>query len=1440
MSFENREESILNESSSDQDIEDQLEQEHYTPDSEIEDQNENDAYDNDSDESDSAKDKETQRLTNIRNMTRTTDHVTDAEQALKSQILILCSALGGVDTSVEDGEYLLGTDALACLKDLKRWIKAVDDATNNWNVASACHDNGLIPNDLIPILIQFSARNTDSNYTSILLSTLELLVALTRPLMLDIEKATPARYDLYIKLKKAHIVYKDRLLNYKNGKALKAVVSLTLPILALEKRKRVNRDTIILNLCLNFFRNIIRIEPAEMTVSMKKTSSKTQQVTDNMPLGVSKDDISFNSLISSFKKNKVLTFIQTITAGLGSEFEESILAPVCLDCYFYLSYSLDPEVVIGNANNSSTIKPTAKSQPQQTKVTTSSMLQDLVNQEKEMKKKLMSKGMSRHANFGTLLSIRQGDENSMTLSGQDKLLNTDLIEQIDDNKSKKTAASRGVINRGESTRSDFDTKLDNNKKKTLDVSSAIVLKKFWTDFVNSGFGPSMRVLRKHLAGNSDNGSAFLLFHYFYVLSWTLKLERLKRETSIDGSECTRFGYLQEALSEETVLFLLRTLPQYVQQREHNLLRVSVNCFTELMLSITDMHRLDIKKLKNIEPHEVEEIEMYNQAAEGLLRTIFSNQEDIEILFIIPQNAHRYSLGFANDMIEYTHILMKVLKYLSELKTPLAIGKKKRKTNKSLYTEDHPFSDSEKEDSEDEFPEDTIKRNLLYDSARFREYEARLLHERIVNLYVFVFSRFTELSEKQFRRCLSYFNKILLKKHTHFLKLVRLDFMLVLHDIRDCNFSAGTMKDLGKLLSYFMHTFESLSKKTGSLFFELLSTSQEQDLRLRAYLQTGEVTSLKDKEPPKRGADYHFATDISYSHKISILVSALVYADKGYLLDFVVENLSKSKDIKAAWINHDLQEEMYNVGFSNTVTSHSIPMESAHNKDIIRNGVYRLLLETIGFQINVETGNGATLPSEITIDHIDLTMNQIKESKEAPLEEYEYTNELIKDQLNHKTSIDADGYRSSGENEEDRYESDSYRNGVDDLGSDTGANDIDQLDIMEARLENSENRVKGKALKKRRRRVAAASDSEADDPVSGGSNQNKKKKKKRSKHNAPAMHDDVEKPSKSKAAEAGNAHLSSKYVVDDDMSDEDQDKLFFERELRLQQLMRQNGGQKISLEQYQSIFSENFSSTTGYEDTFEGLDDDESPEESAAPKSTQLSNERVAASDLDDDDDDDDSSDEDTVSNKEKVVAQRGSDVESDVQDEDDDNSDASTGKATLKVAISNEKVDDSDIDNDEDSDEEIRAPSAAKKLAESDSEESDEEIRAPSAAKKLAEIESDDSDEEMLAPSAAGKLAESGSEDSDEEVRAPSAAKKLAQNESDDSDEEMPTPSVAGKVAGIEPEEADEHILAPEKHTEIESDESDDDMNVPSLTTFLMESEAEDSDSEDKIQSTAK
>ncbi len=63
--------------------------------------------------------------------------------------------LGGTGAD-EDGRYILGDDALGCLKDLKKWLKLHDEKANRLDVARCLAEANLLSGDLLPILAAWS------------------------------------------------------------------------------------------------------------------------------------------------------------------------------------------------------------------------------------------------------------------------------------------------------------------------------------------------------------------------------------------------------------------------------------------------------------------------------------------------------------------------------------------------------------------------------------------------------------------------------------------------------------------------------------------------------------------------------------------------------------------------------------------------------------------------------------------------------------------------------------------------------------------------------------------------------------------------------------------------------------------------------------------------------------------------------------------------------------------------------------------------------------------------------------------------------------------------------------------------------------------------------------------------------------------------------------
>ena len=112
---------------------------------------------------------------------------------------------------------------------------------------------------------------------------------------------------------------------FNNGQLLKAAIRLVLPTIAKSRIDREPRDNQILKLVLYLIRNLLAIEPANLSISNKSRKGASVTASD-LPLGVTQDDISINNVLSVFKKNKVLMLLLTISGSLGTEFDRTCLA----------------------------------------------------------------------------------------------------------------------------------------------------------------------------------------------------------------------------------------------------------------------------------------------------------------------------------------------------------------------------------------------------------------------------------------------------------------------------------------------------------------------------------------------------------------------------------------------------------------------------------------------------------------------------------------------------------------------------------------------------------------------------------------------------------------------------------------------------------------------------------------------------------------------------------------------------------------------------------------------------------------------------------------------------------------------------------------------------------------------------------------------------------
>jgi replication fork protection complex subunit Tof1/Swi1 len=80
----------------------------------------------------------------------------DLDQSLRDSVTGLVSALGGIDLSLPNRPYVLGDDALGCLKDLKKWVKFYG-SSGKLDALRCIAETNLVSLDICQILGQFKA-----------------------------------------------------------------------------------------------------------------------------------------------------------------------------------------------------------------------------------------------------------------------------------------------------------------------------------------------------------------------------------------------------------------------------------------------------------------------------------------------------------------------------------------------------------------------------------------------------------------------------------------------------------------------------------------------------------------------------------------------------------------------------------------------------------------------------------------------------------------------------------------------------------------------------------------------------------------------------------------------------------------------------------------------------------------------------------------------------------------------------------------------------------------------------------------------------------------------------------------------------------------------------------------------------------------------------------
>ena len=205
----------------------------------------------------------------------------DRRAILKPVIGHVVDALGGFD-----GEsYKMGDEVNGCLKDLKKlWRK--DDTDDERTVARLFWEMRLLPNDLVPILLETAGKGLVEDKRAI--SCADLMTAMTWPIDLaeelkeldeELDKGTD-----YTQLMQSHLHYKMALL--KPG-VIQALFGIVLSPLAKGPKERKERDSQIINVVLHLIRNLAFIKDLPANSHLSPDQAEFSNLQSKLTLALS-------------------------------------------------------------------------------------------------------------------------------------------------------------------------------------------------------------------------------------------------------------------------------------------------------------------------------------------------------------------------------------------------------------------------------------------------------------------------------------------------------------------------------------------------------------------------------------------------------------------------------------------------------------------------------------------------------------------------------------------------------------------------------------------------------------------------------------------------------------------------------------------------------------------------------------------------------------------------------------------------------------------------------------------------------------------------------------------------------------------------------------------------------------------------------------------------
>ncbi|KAL8791623.1 MAG: hypothetical protein Q9195_005772 [Heterodermia aff. obscurata] len=873
---------------------------------------------------------------------------------VRAYVYSLVSALGGTGAD-EDGKYLLGDDALACLKDIKKWLKLYDEKSNRLDVARCLAEANLVNGDLLEILAAWPEEATDDKLKSkISLACLELLVPLTWPIDKSEMQMTVNHHRHVPYLQLAQTEYKRRIIQH-DALILRTATRIVLPSIALPQEERTSRDEGIIKLLLYFLRNVAMISAPP-----------------NLPIEGSEGEVSRSATIEAFHKQEVLALLLTIASNMGEDFNTQ--DTVILEVLFHLLKGVDVEKLFMDK--------------EQMAASNSDELKSLLKKEANMHRSYARNAPTRHNRFGTMIWVKRDNARGMSaVSGQDVLTDAqNTLTKMDQSKKWNKPKQRSKDTDQSSDRFDLPIPLDS--------SATHHLRCFVEEFLDSSFNPLFSHIRRAIEREADRVLEAHTQQFFYLVSWFLEAERVRRRKKAEALkkstgpaskittdfEADSFALIASVLNQETFILLNRFMQDRLDMKSWRDVNAGTRALTQILLIVQEMTQSPVEEDQEI--------------AENIQNRIFYEETTHDRIIAILRGYKDQGFGYLDCSTELAHVFLRMLERYSRENVDLQVRSRRRarKSKKAAARQRGDEANAEDDENASEMEEaveaERVSRERKFDFTRFA---AKFMNQACIDTFVAFTKYYKDLSSEQLKRAHRFFYRVAFKQELSVI-LFRLDIISLFYRMikgpQGLDSGGSTYREWEELVRQLIKRLIKKMAQRPEMVVELLFSKIRSSV---FYLENGYEEHRAEKKP-RPPAPLEIRGTMTKEEQLGVAV-AVLYDDNLELVDWIAKVLSDAASERQSWEAEAAarraadDEEQPDAKPPSIVL---IPGTPERATALFKNAKLRLLLTLAGFErlgIDDEPGTTWILPSGLTARDLHATHDCIDRHRRDPVMQY---------------------------------------------------------------------------------------------------------------------------------------------------------------------------------------------------------------------------------------------------------------------------------------------------------------------------------------------------------------------------------------------------------------------------------------------------------------------